>query len=217
MAHPIAPFIEHTKLTPDCALSDVKRLCEEALEHQLGAVCIPPIFVREARRILGEAASVKLVTVVGFPMGYSCIASKSEEIRRAVEEGTDDVDAVVNIAAIKSGNWNYVRNDCDSMARATHLRGKTLKLILECGLLTREELEEACALAIEYGVEFVQAGTGFGPYPVTKDMVSAIRNIIPARMKVKACGGIDTVAIANELIAAGADRIGTANGLSFIK
>src|SRR5262245_47813817 len=107
----LAKFIEHTVLKPDTTLTDVRRVCEEAQRYGFAAVCVPPLFVRDARRAVGDDSRIRVVTVVGFPMGYSAIPAKSEEIKRALEEGADDIDAVINLAAIKSNNWNHVAHD----------------------------------------------------------------------------------------------------------
>lgn len=212
----LSKHIEHTLLKPDSALQDVQRLCEEASKHNFLGVCIPPFFVRDARRFLGESSRVRVVTVVGFPMGYSAIAAKSEEIKRAVDDGADDIDAVLNIAAVKSNNWNHVQHDIDSVARATYVRGRTLKLILECGLLTETEIQKVCDIAREVGVKFLKTGTGFHGYPATVEMVQMIRKYAAEGTKIKAAGGIRSRETALELLAAGADRLGTSASLSII-
>jgi deoxyribose-phosphate aldolase len=212
----LAGYIEHTLLKPDCSQQDVQHLCEEALQYQFAAVCIPPFYVREAKRILGEGAKVRVATVVGFPMGYVAIASKSEEIKRAVDEGVDDIDAVVNIAAIKSQNWNHVLRDIDSIARAIHMRGKTSKLILECGLLTEAEIQRACELARDVDINYVKTGTGFHGFPATVEMVKTLKTLAGNDLKIKAAGGIRTREIAEALIKAGADRLGTSAGVAIV-
>lgn len=212
----LAGFIEHTLLKPDCTLQDVRRLCEEALQYQFAAVCIPPFYVRDAKRVLGEDTKVRVATVVGFPMGYVAIAAKSEEIKRAVDEGVDDIDAVVNIAAIKSQNWNHVHHDIDSIARATHMRGRTSKLILECGLLTSEEIGRVGAMAKEAGIHYLKTGTGFHGFPATVDMVKTLKMLAGNDMKIKAAGGIRTRETAEALLQAGADRLGTSAGVALV-
>lgn len=212
----LAAYIEHTILKPDCSLQDVRRLCEEALKYQFAAVCIPPFYVRDAKRILGEGAKVRVATVVGFPMGYVAIASKSEEIKRAIDEGVDDIDAVVNIAAIKSQNWNHVHHDIDSIARAIHMRGKTSKLIIECGMLTEPEIQQVYALAKDAGIHYLKTGTGFHGFPATVEMVQALKSLVGNNLKIKAAGGIRTREIAEALIKAGADRLGTSASLTLI-
>lgn len=212
----VAKFIEHTVLKPDTTLGDVRRVCEEAKKYGFAGVCIPPLFVREARRVLGENARIRVVTVVGFPMGYSAIPAKSEEIKRALEEGADDIDAVVNIAAVKSENWNHVKHDIEGVALATHMRGRTLKLILECGLLTAAEIEKICELAAAARVAWLKTGTGFHGFPATPDMVRHLRAAAPNGIKIKAAGGIRTPEGAKALLEAGADRLGTSASLEII-
>jgi deoxyribose-phosphate aldolase len=209
-------YIEHTLLKPDCSLADIKKICEEAIQFGFAGVCIPPLYMRDARRILGDNGTIRLSTVVGFPMGYSSIASKSEEIKRAVDEGADDIDAVANIAAIKNGNWNHVQNDIDSMIRATHMRGRQFKLILECGLLTNDEIQQLSQLAQELGATYVKTGTGFHGFPATVEMVRNLKQVTQGKIKIKASGGIRTLADAKKMIDAGADLIGTSSGVSMM-
>ncbi len=214
----IANFIEQTILKPDTSLADVRRICEEAQQHKFAGVCIPPLFVREAKRLLDDTQSkTRVVTVVGFPMGYSAIAAKSEEIKRATEDGADEIDAVINISAIKSGNWNHVGNDIEALALATNMRGRTLKLILECGLLTNDEIRRVCELAENSRVAWLKTGTGFHGHPATPDMVRVLRAIAPTNIKIKAAGGIRTLADAKALIDAGAERIGTSAGVEIVE
>jgi len=212
----LAKFIEHTILKPDTTLAEVRKVCEEAKKHGFAAVCIPPLFVREARRALGEDTRVRVATVVGFPMGYSAIPAKSEEIKRALEEGADDIDAVINIAAVKSDNWNHVKHDIEGVALATHMRGRTLKLILECGLLSPAEITKICEYAAEARITWLKTGTGFHGFPATPEMVRQLRSAAPAGIKLKAAGGIRTAEQATALIEAGADRLGTSSSLTII-
>jgi deoxyribose-phosphate aldolase len=213
----LAKTIEHTVLRPDTTLSDVRRVCEEAQQHGFAGVCIPPLFVRDARRLLGDDSRIRVVTVVAFPMGYTAIAAKSEEIKRAIDDGADDVDTVINLAAVKSGNWNHVEHDIDSVARAAHMRGRKLKLILECGLLTEAEIRRLCDLAQEYRVTWLKTGTGFHGHPATAEMVGQLRGMAQPSIKIKASGGIRTAAAARALLEAGAERLGTSASLDLIK
>jgi deoxyribose-phosphate aldolase len=214
----IAKFIEQTLLKPDTCLADVRRVCEEAQQHKFAGVCIPPFFVRDARRFIDEMSpKTRIVTVVGFPMGYSAIAAKSEEIKRATEEGADDIDALINISALKSGNWNHVGNDIEAIALATNLRGRTLKIILECGLLTYDEIRLVCELAGSSRVTWLKTGTGFHGHPATPEMVRTLRALAPANIKIKAAGGIRTLADAQALIDAGAERVGTSAGVEIVR
>jgi deoxyribose-phosphate aldolase len=212
----LAKYIEHTVLRPDTTLADVRRVCEEAKKYGFAGVCVPPLYVRDARRVLGEDTRVRVVTVVGFPMGYSAIPAKSEEIKRALEEGADDIDAVINLSAVKSDNWNHVAHDIDSVARATHMRGRTLKLILECGFLTPAEIGKICELAAEARVTWLKTSTGFHGYPATPEMVRQLKAAISNGIKIKASGGIRTAQDAQALIEAGAERLGTSASLEII-
>lgn len=212
----LAKFIEHTILRPDTSLTDVRKICEEAVQHQFAGVCVPPLFVRDAKRALGEQSQVRVVTVIGFPMGYSAIAAKSEEIKRAIDEGVDDIDAVINISALKSQNWNHVEHDIDSIARATHMRGKTLKLILECGYLNDTEIRRLCEFAESVRIGWIKTGTGMHGYPATPEMVRNLRAIASQKLKIKASGGIRTAKDAQALIDAGAERIGTSASMDII-
>lgn len=214
----LASKIEQTLLQPDASLAAIRIHCEKALEAGFVGVCIPPFYVRDARRFLGEGfRAPKLVTVVGFPFGYSAIAAKSEEIKRAVDEGVDEIDAVANLAAVKSGNWTHVARDIESLSRATHLRGQTLKIIFEIGLLTQQETLSLIDVCVGAGVDFVKTGTGFNGHPATVEQVRFLKAHLPDNMKIKAAGGIRTRLLAEDLIKAGADRIGTSNGLELLK
>jgi deoxyribose-phosphate aldolase len=212
----IARRIDHTLLRPDCNNADIRRLCQEAITYQFHAVCIPPYFAREARQVLGELSPVKLAVVVGFPMGYAHTFSKVEEIKRAADEEADEIDAVINIAAVKSGNWNYVKNDILSMTRATHLRGKVMKMIVEASLLTSDELKRVCDICEESEVNFVKNGTGMSGADTTPEIISTLRTHLSPKIKIKASGGIRTYALARSLMMAGADRIGTSAGVLII-
>ena len=213
----IGNYIEQTILKPDTTMVEVRRICEEAQKHKFAGVCIPPLFVRDTKRLMDEMhPKTRVVTVVGFPMGYAAIAAKSEEIKRATEDGADEIDAVVNLAAIKSGLWIHVGNDIEAMALATNMRGRTLKLILECGMLTPDEIKRICEFAEKSRVAWLKTGTGFHGHPATPEMVRALRSFAPAHIKIKAAGGIRTLPDAKALIEAGADRIGTSAGVEIV-
>ena len=213
----IQQYLEYTILKANTSISDVRKLCEVAVEHRFAGVCVPPLFVREAKRIVGDEGKIKVATVVGFPMGYSALAAKTEEIKRAIDEGADEIDGVVNIAAIKSNNWNQVENDIEGMALATNMRGKWLKLILEMGLLTTDEIQRVVDQALKSRVKFLKTGTGMHGYDATPEMVKLLKKIADPSLKIKASGGIKTHAQAVALIEAGADRIGSSAALDLLK
>ena len=212
----IHQYLEYTLLKANTSITDVRNLCEVALEHNMGGVCIPPLFVREAKKIVGEFSKTKVVTVIGFPMGYAALAAKTEEIKRAVDEGADEIDGVLNIAALKSNNWNHVENDIEGMALATNMRGKTMKLILEVGYLTEEEIKKVAEMALKSRVKYLKTGTGMHGFDATPAMVQLLKKVADPSLKIKASGGVRTKAQAIALIEAGADRIGTSSALDIL-
>lgn len=212
----LAPYLEHTVLKPDTATGDIARVCDEAARFGFAAVCIPPLFVRDARNMLGERSKTRLATVVGFPMGYSSISSKSDEIKRAMDEGASDIDAVLNISAVKSALWNHVGRDLDALTLATQSRGGVLKLILECGLLSTDELVRVIGMARDAGLPWLKTGTGFHGHNATPEMVKNLVRLSGDHFKIKAAGGIRTAVQAQALIDAGAHRIGTSAAMEML-
>ena len=211
----ISKFIDHTILKPDCSKSDVERICEEAVLHGFSSVCLPPFFVKDAANIL-EDKLVKVATVIGFPMGYATTAAKVEEIKRAMDDGADEVDVVINICAVKSERWNYVRNDIDSVTRAVHLKGKAVKIILETGLLAASEIKKLCDLCTEIGVNYVKTSTGYNADGASPETVAYLKTILPSSIKIKASGGIRTADQAKKLIDAGANRLGCSSSVQIV-
>lgn len=214
----LANFIDHTILKADCTLEDIKRVCADAIQYQFAAVCIPPFYVNQAADFLQDAQTkVQIATVIGFPMGYSYTPAKVEEIKRAIDDGASEVDAVINLCAVKMGNWSYVRNDIDSMVMAAHLKGKSIKIILETGLLTDEELHRLVEICLEIKPDFVKTSTGFNGEGATVDVIHTLKHLLQDQIKIKASGGIRTREDAIRLIEAGAKRIGSSAGVSIVK
>lgn len=209
----IASRIDHTILKADTSKEEVKQKCDEALRYGFAAVCIPPYFVPDAAKWL-EEKPVKVATVVGFPMGYSAVSAKVEEIKRAITDGADELDAVVNIAALKNANWKFLRNEIESLTTVCHMKGKTLKLILETGLLTEDEIRKVCELCTEAEVDFVKTSTGFNGSGASVEVVRLLRSLLPEGIQIKASGGIRDLSFATQLIEAGASRIGTSAGVA---
>jgi deoxyribose-phosphate aldolase len=206
----LAQHIDFTLLKPDCTPEQIRQLCETALKHQFASVCIPPYFVKQAAELLTDKP-VKIATVIGYPMGYSATPAKVEEIKKALDDGADEVDAVINICAVKSANWNYVRNDMDSMATAVHLKGKSIKIIIETGLLTEAEIQKVCELALEIKPNFIKTSTGINGEGATVPVVQLLQQQLKGKIKIKASGGIRTPEDARRLIEAGAARIGASS------
>lgn len=211
----LASKIDHTLLRADTSENEVKKLCEEAKEYGFAAVCIPPYFVRKCRLWLQDSR-VKVATVVGFPMGYAHTPAKVEEARRAIDEGAHEIDMVINIIALKAGDWNYLKNELTSAATIVQLRGGKLKVILETGLLTKEDIAKACELCSEMTVDFVKTSTGFIEPGATVETVQLLRSLLPKSIKIKAAGGIRDRAFAMQLVEAGADRLGCSASVSII-
>jgi deoxyribose-phosphate aldolase len=211
----LASKIDHTLLKADATEKEVKRICAEAKEHGFAAVCIPPYFVRKCKLWLKDS-EVKVATVVGFPLGYSHTPAKVEEARRAIDEGADEVDMVINIIALKAGDWNYLKNELTSVATIVQLRGGKLKVILETGLLTEQEIIKACELCADMTVDYVKTSTGFTPVGATVDTVKLLRAHLPKSIKIKASGGIREKEFALQLIEAGADRLGCSASVSIV-
>ncbi|WP_367391121.1 deoxyribose-phosphate aldolase [Lewinella sp. LCG006] len=208
----IASFIDHTVLKPDATLADIQQVCKEAVTHGFAAVCVPPFYVAQARQAL-DGTPVKLATVIGFPLGYSATVAKVEEIKRAIDEGADEFDIVINIAAVKNANWSFVRNDIDRMLTACHLRAKQIKVIIETALLTEAEILEICKICNDLEPDYVKTSTGFNGAGATVDIVRLLRAKLKKEIKIKASGGIRTQEDAKALVEAGADRLGTSRGV----
>lgn len=208
-------YLDHTLLNPLASSDDIKKLCEEAIANNFAAVCINPYFASFASKLLKES-DVKLAIAIGYPYGYSPTVSKAAEIKWAIDHGADEIDAVINLAALKSEDYSFVRNDIDTMSRSAGMRGKTLKLIVEESLLTDDELARVCDFCIESEVHFVKNSTGVIGTGATPENISRLRNLLPKEIKIKASGGIRKKSAANALIEAGANRIGSSSCMNMI-
>ena len=210
----IANFIDHTYLKPDCTEQIITNLCDEAINYGFYAVCVPPFFVRHAKSRLVNS-NCKVATVIGYPYGYSMIAAKVEEIKRASDDGADELDIVVNITAIKNEDWNYLKNDIESTTRAAQLKGKVAKIILETALLTREEIAKVCKYCLESGVDYVKTSTGLFE-GADVHTIRLMKDVLGSKVKIKASGGIRNLKQTHEMIDAGADRIGTSSSVQIV-
>ena len=211
----INEYIDHTNLKPDATKMAIEQLCGEALEHNFKAVCVSPYFVKHAFEKL-KHSDVKVATVIGFPMGYSCAAAKVEEVKRALNDGAHELDVVVNIQAIKAGDYKYIKNELESICTYTHIKNHIVKVIIEIGLLSQQEIINTCKVCEEVGVDFVKTSTGVIGRGVTTADIILLKKILPAKIKVKASGGIKTLEQVKDLIEAGADRIGASASVSFV-
>jgi deoxyribose-phosphate aldolase len=212
----LASYIDHTLLKADASEAEVENLCNEAKQYGFAAVCVPPYFVRKCKQWLKDS-NVKIATVVGFPLGYAHTPAKVEEARRAIDEGANEIDMVINIIALKANDLNYLKNELTSAATIIQLRGGKLKVILETGLLTKDEMLTACKLCADLNIDFVKTSTGFIEKGATVEDVAFLRANLPKSVKIKASGGIKTKEAAEALIKAGADRIGTSRGVALVQ
>ena len=211
----IARFIDHTILRSTTGLADIEKLCEEAMEHGFAAVCIPPYFVKDAAQIL-DNASTKLATVIGFPFGYSHYSAKLEEVRMALEEGAQELDVVMNIAAFKSNDLAYLESE---ILAITSLPGNqaTIKLIIESGVLSEEEIIRCCELYQHYPIHYLKTSTGYAEKGATVDAVRTMRKHLPPHIQIKASGGIRDYSFARQLIDAGATRLGCSASVGIVR
>lgn len=209
-------YIDHTLLKADANLEQVKKLCREAREHDFFSVCVNSYFVRAALALL-QGSNTVVCTVVGFPLGASTMESKRFEAMKAIAEGAREIDMVLSISAVKSGDWQYALDDMSSLLKVCHQQGAKLKVILETSLLSEEEKRRACELAVKAEVDFVKTSTGFSSGGATVLDVQLMRSLVGKEMGVKASGGIRDSATARQMIAAGATRLGTSASVEIIK
>lgn len=212
----LARFIDHTLLRADATYSDIDKLCDEAAQFGFASVCVNPIFVRRCAARLAGSSSV-VCTVVGFPLGATPAENKALEARRAIREGAREIDMVISIGALKSGDYGYVEKDIRTVAEAAHDGGAILKVILETALLTDDEKVAGCVAARKARAEFVKTSTGFSTGGATAHDVELMAQAVERKLGVKAAGGIRSAEDAQRLIAAGATRIGASVGVKIVK
>ena len=213
----IAQFIDHTLLKPEATLKDIEKLCQEAVENHFASVCINPTYVQLARDIT-KGSGVKVCSVVGFPLGAHVPDIKAMETRRAIREGAKEIDMVINIGALKSGNYDLVLRDIRSVVEACVDGSAICKVIIEAALLTDDEKIKACELSKKARAHYVKTSTGFGPSGATAHDVSLMSKVVSGTsMGVKAAGGIRTLEDAQKMIEAGATRLGASAGVKIVQ
>jgi deoxyribose-phosphate aldolase len=211
----LASFIEHTNLKPTVAVEDIDRLVDEARQFGFHGVCVPPFWVKRARREIGHE-KIALVTVAGFPLGYNMTETKLDEIHRAIDNGADEIDVVLNVSAFKTGlPWTKI--EVAQCSNLVHRPQKLLKVIIETSYLSDWEIEQACKLCADAGADFVKTSTGFAPSGAIPKHILLMKKVLPASVGIKASGGIKTRESAEALIQAGAHRIGTSSGVSIMQ
>lgn len=212
----IAPYIDHTLLKQTTTLPEITILCKEAIENGFAAVCVPPLYVKKAKETIGNS-DVKVSTVIGFPFGYCAIEAKVAEIVLAIVDGADELDMVVNISAIKNGDWEFIGNEINTIMPIVKSKNKIIKVIIESGVLTDDEIIKCCDIYGAAGVDYVKTSTGFAEKGASIHAVKLIRAHLADSIKIKASGGIRSYSFAKELINAGANRIGCSASIAIVK
>ncbi|MER2059857.1 MAG: deoxyribose-phosphate aldolase [Niallia sp.] len=210
----IAKMIDHTLLKADATKEQIITLCEEAKQYTFASVCVNPTWVKVASELL-NGTEVKVCTVIGFPLGATTSATKAFETEDAIKNGATEVDMVINIGALKDKNYDLVKEDIKAVVDAA--KGKALsKVIIETSLLTNDEKEIACKLAVEAGADFVKTSTGFSTGGATVEDISLMRKTVGPEIGVKASGGVRSSEDTEKMINAGATRIGASSGVAIV-
>jgi len=213
---PVAALIDHTLLKPEATRANIEALCREAAQFKFATVCVNPVWVAACARLL-EGSGVGVCSVVGFPLGATTADVKGYETRRAMFDGAREIDMVINVGALKSGDLAIVRRDIEAVTAPCRDCGATSKVIIEAALLTDEEKITACTLAKAAGADYVKTSTGFGPGGATAADVALMRRVVGADMGVKAAGGIRDLEGLKAMVAAGATRVGASAGVKIVQ
>lgn len=211
----LAALIDHTLLRPEATRDQVRRLCDEALQGGFAAACVNPCWVPLAAEKL-RGSEVKVATVAGFPLGATSTAGKRAEAQAAILDGAQEIDMVMNVGAMKSGDLWRVEDDLHGVVEVCHAAAVIVKVILENAYLSDDEKVAACEIAKRVGADFVKTSTGFGPSGATETDVRLMRQTVGKEMGVKAAGGIRTLSDAQRFLEAGANRLGTSSGVSIL-
>lgn len=212
----IAAMIDHTLLKPEATRTDIERLCREAAEFRFATVCVNPVWVALSARLLG-GTGVGVCSVVGFPLGAATSDVKHYETRRAIFDGAAEIDMVINIGALKSGDLRTAERDIEAVVDPCRQCGVLSKVIIEAALLTDEEKVAACTLARAAGADFVKTSTGFGPGGATVADVALMRRVVGHDMGVKAAGGVRDLQGLKAMVDAGATRVGASAGVKIVQ
>ena len=208
----VLSHIDHTQLKAYASWADIEKLCEEALALHTASVCVPPYYIERIHKSWPELC---ICTVIGFPLGYAATKAKVAETEQAIEEGADEIDMVINIAAVKSGDFDYVEKDIRAVRAACS--GKILKVIIETCYLTEEEKQRLCQIVTEAGADFIKTSTGFGTAGAMLSDIALFKANIGPDVKIKAAGGIRSKADAESFLLAGCSRIGSSSAGNIAK
>lgn len=210
----INKLIDHTLLKQDATEAEIIQLCNEAMTYDFKSVCVNPSYVKLSSETMKDS-DVLVCTVVGFPLGMTTTATKVFEATEALENGADEVDMVINVGALKDGRYDYVRAEIKAIKEA--VGHKILKVIIETALLTQEEIVKASTLTVEAGADFVKTSTGFSTAGATPANVKLMKDTVKDKAEIKAAGGVRSIDDLNEMVEAGATRIGTSGGIKLVQ
>lgn len=208
-------LIDHTLLKPTTLVSEIQQLCDEALHFQFAAVCVPPPFVKIAHEQVA-GSNVKVATVIGFPFGYSAVEAKIAESVLAMVDGSDELDIVASIVAIKNHDWTYLANEINHLLPVIKSKNKVIKVIIESGVLTEQEIITCCDIYGAAGIDFLKTSTGYADRGATEEAIRLFRQQLPASVKIKASGGIRNYEQAQKMVLAGADRLGCSASVAIV-
>ena len=208
-------YIDHTILKPTCLVADIEKLCAEAKQYDFAAVCVPPNFVKLAKEKVA-GSTVQVATVIGFPFGYSATEAKIAEIILAMVDGADELDVVANISAIKNADWSAIADEINHIMPIIRSKGKIVKIIIESGVLTDDEIIKCCDIYGIAGIDYLKTSTGYAEKGASVEAVKLFRKHLPDQVQIKASGGIRDYATAQLMIDAGATRIGCSAGVAIV-
>ena len=208
-------YIDHTILKPTTLISDIEKICAEAKQYRFASACVPPPFVKRTKELL-QGSSVKTCTVIGFPFGYSAVEAKLAEVLLALVDGADELDIVINLIALKNNDWQYLANEANHLIPIIKEKGKVVKIIIESGVLTDDEIIKCCELYGVAGIDYLKTSTGYAEKGASVHAVELFKKHLPLGTGIKASGGIRNFAFAKELVDAGATRLGCSASVAII-
>ncbi len=211
----LSKYIDHTLLKPTATEMDFRKLCEEIYQNSFYSACVPPYYIAFVKELL-EYGDAKVCTVIGFPLGYQTTEVKMVEAQKALQDGADELDMVMNISAFKSMAYETVKQEIKSLTDLAHGQNALLKVIIETAYLDNFDIRIACEICAEAGVDFVKTSTGFANKGVDLEQIKLMRDVLPSNIQIKASGGIQTYEQAMAFIEAGATRLGTSSGVAIV-
>lgn len=211
----IAASIDHTILKPTTTIAEIEQCCSEAVQYGFAAVCVPPPFVKRAATILAPT-DVRIATVIGFPFGYSVTEAKVAETILAIVDGAHEIDMAINLIALKQADWTYLQKEVSLLVEICHNKGRLLKVIIESGILSTEEIISCCEKLGPLGINFMKTSTGYAEKGASIEAVQLMKKHLPPTVKIKASGGIRDYASASAMINAGASRLGCSASVAIV-